>query len=412
VEFKQVDWVAVTQRVAGGRVVLAIDVAKSDMVATLLTSEGAVRVTFTWVHPQQSGELLGVLEALAEQASLEVVLEPSGTYGDALVAQLQRRAIAVFRVSPKRVHDVAEVYDGVPSLHDAKAAELIGRLHLQGLSQCWVEVSAARRELQAQVAQLAIAKGQWQTALNRLEARLSRHWPELETVLDLGTATVSALVAAYGDPAAVAADPHGARSLMRRVGGRWLAEETIAAVLASAGSSLGAPPVAGERGLLQGLAETVQGARRHGQAIEREIRQQVSEHPAVAALAPIVGTTTAAVLVAVLGDPREYANGGSYLKAMGLNLKERSSGTHQGQLKITKRGPGVVRFYLYYAALRLIHREPVVAQWFRQRTDHPGVVKGRSVVALMRKLAQALWRVAQGDPFEVERLFKAGARAA
>ncbi len=30
--------------------------------------------------------------------------------------------IALYRVSPKRVHDAAEVYDGVPSLHDAKAA--------------------------------------------------------------------------------------------------------------------------------------------------------------------------------------------------------------------------------------------------------------------------------------------------
>jgi transposase len=170
--------------------------------------------------------------------------------------------------------------------------------------------------------------------------------------------------------------------------------------------------VAGERVLLQGLAEALQGARRTSRAVERVIAQQLGAHPAVAALAPIVGTTTAAVLVAVLGDPREYANGGSYLKAMGLNLKERSSGTHQGQLKITKRGPGVVRFYLYYAALRLIHREPVVTQWFRQRTDHPGVLKGRSVVALMRKLAQALWQVAHGAQFDVHRLFKAGVRAA
>jgi len=59
-------------------------------------------------------------------------MEPSGTYGDALGWQLREAGIELYRVAPKRVHDAAEVYDGVPSLHDAKAAYLIGRLHLQG----------------------------------------------------------------------------------------------------------------------------------------------------------------------------------------------------------------------------------------------------------------------------------------
>jgi len=35
---------------------------------------------------------------------------------------------------------------------------------------------------------------------------------------------------------------------------------------------------------------------------------------------------------------------------MGLNLKEQSSGQHKGILRITKRGPGKVRFYLYWLA--------------------------------------------------------------
>jgi hypothetical protein len=47
------------------------------------------------------------------------------------------------------VHDAAEVYDGVPSLHDANAAELIGRLHLQGVSQMWEEPGEERREFNA-----------------------------------------------------------------------------------------------------------------------------------------------------------------------------------------------------------------------------------------------------------------------
>ena len=40
---------------------------------------------------------------------------------------------------------------------------------------------------------------------------------------------------------------------------------------------------------------------------------------------------TACVLWTSMGDPRKYHAAAAYRKAMGLNLKERSSGTYQGQ---------------------------------------------------------------------------------
>ena len=51
-----------------------------------------------------------------------------------------------------------------------------------------------------------------------MEAHLSRHWPELLDLLELGSVTLAGLVGVYGDTAAVAGDPVGAEALMRRVG--------------------------------------------------------------------------------------------------------------------------------------------------------------------------------------------------
>lgn len=51
-----------------------------------------------------------------------------------------------------------------------------------------------------------------------------------------------------------------------------------------------------------------------------------------------VGAGTLGVLLTTVGDPRNYPNGGSLLKALGLNLKERSSGARIGERAITKRG--------------------------------------------------------------------------
>ncbi len=405
VKFKQVKWSEVRGQLGGERVVVAVDVAKEDFVATVLTAAQEAVVTLGWRHPQETRKVIEQLVELGEGRRLEAVLEPSGTYGDALVWQLRQAGIGVYRVSPKRVHDAAEVYDGVPSLHDAKAAYLIGRLHLEGISQVWPEAAEGRRQVMAVLTQLRVSKGRQQSASNRLEAQLSRHWPECLEVLGLNTVTLPALIHAYGDPASVAADAEGAAALMRGRGGSGLRAEKIGALIASADGSLGVPCLMAERELLQWLAGDLVEARREVRRIERELARQVKREPVLVRMAGVVGTVSAAVLVAAVGSPQSYPDARSYLKALGLNLKERSSGKHKGQLKITKRGPSLARFYLYFAALRLLAHHPVVKRWYELKTNRPGAVKNKVVIALMRKLAQAVWQIAHGNPFEVNKLF-------
>jgi hypothetical protein len=50
-------------------------------------------------------------------------------------ALLKSEGVAVFMLSPKRVHDAKEVFDGVPSLHDAKSCVVMAQLHRQGVSR-------------------------------------------------------------------------------------------------------------------------------------------------------------------------------------------------------------------------------------------------------------------------------------
>jgi transposase len=160
------------------------------------------------------------------------------------------------------------------------------------------------------------------------------------------------------------------------------------------------------------LAADSNATRRELHDIEQEIERRVAASAVPARLGSVVGQVSAAVLVAALGDPSEYPDAASYTKAIGLNLKERSSGKHKGQLKITKRGPAVARFYLYFAALRLIARDPEVHHWYARKVARPGALKGKTVVELMRKLARALWHVARGATFEAKRLFAAEPLAA
>lgn len=405
VECKHVNWQRIAEGTHEESIVLAIDVAKQDFVALLQTASGVLLERIKWVHPQETRTVLAGIAHLQTAARVEAVMESSGTYGDALRWQLQRQGVVVYRVSAKRVHDAAEVLDGVPSLHDAKAAEIIAELHRQGRTQMWEEADAQRRGLAAQLKQLRQCKARYQADRNRLEALLSRHWPESLGLLGADSASLQQLVATYGGPAQIQAQASAAHAVLLKSGAPGLHVETATAVLASTADTLGVPCVAQEAALLRWQAQELIDARHAVRSCEQTIKKAVAEDAALTPMAAVVGAVTSAVLLASQGSPLSYPDARRYCKALGLNLKEHSSGTHHGRLSITKRGPGIARFYLYFAALRLIAQEPLVKRWFQAKTQRPGAVKGKQVVELMRKLAKALWHQAHGHTFEVDKLF-------
>jgi len=103
----------------------------------------------------------------------------------------------------------------------------------------------------------------------------------------------------------------------------------------------------------------------------------------------------------------------AYVKAMGLNLTERSSGTYKGKLKISKRGSSVVRYWMYLAALRLARKNSPVRPWYLRKKSKESDQAGKALVAIMRRLGLALYHVAaSGEAFEPARLFPGRRRAA
>jgi transposase len=397
-------------RLAGDRVVVGVDVAKHGMFATVMDESQKVHHTIRWRHPEETRDFVEHLKELRNiGASVQVAMEPTGVYGDALRFEIERAGFEVFRVNPKRSHDAAEVYDGVPSLHDAKSAAIVAKLHLDAASERWAIKSDQERELDAAVRVAEVYSKQFQQNRNRIEAVTARYWPELTEILDLGSATLLELLAAYGGPAAVASATSQARELMRGVGRGLLEKDKIEKVLASARSTIGQPQIEEERRLVQVLAtEARRNQKEARQAIQR-IEELTDKPGSVHELRPVIGRKTAAVVVAVAGDPRNYQSAAAFVKSLGLNLKENSSGeSKKGGLHITKRGPGIVRMMLYLAVLRRIQTDTVMRAWYAKKVARMGgAQKTKAIVAVMRKLAAALWYVARGATFDSRKLFDA-----
>jgi hypothetical protein len=237
-----------------------------------------------------------------------------------------------------------------------------------------------------------------------LEALLARHWPEVTRLLKLSSATLLRVLARYGSPAALAADP-AAGARLGHWGKSFLRPAKVQQVLTSAQRTQGVRLGEMEQRRLQEYAQQVLAARREMRRSQRQLRRLAQAEPVLQAQGQAVGVATACVLWASLGDPRQYGSGPAYRKAMGLNLVERSSGEYQGQLRISKRGQPRVRPWLYLAVLRLIRREGV-RDWYRAKKQQGPRATGKALVGVMRKLAVGLHRVAvMGQAFEPRRLF-------
>ena len=404
---KSLDASPLVEDVEDQRVIVGIDVAKEKMVAAVVDEGDAVLKIVGWSHPIETAGFVELVRALAGSAAdVAVAMEPSGVYGDALRWQLIEAGFEVHRVSPKKSYDASEIYDGVPSSHDGKSSAIVAWLHGQGKSEPWPVRTERERGLTALLRVLEVHSKQFRQNRNRLEGFVARHWPELTRYLDLDKATLLELLLAYGGPAAVAANLGQARELMLRVGGAALGREKVEAVLESAQHTVGMPQVAEEVAMVQAIAAEA----RRNQKSERAARGRVEELSAAEGstkeMQAVVGKTTAAVIVAAAGDPLNYESPQAFQKSVGLNLKERSSGKKVGALRITKRGSGTARMFLYMASLRLIQSDETVRAWYTKKVARDGGrQKIKAVVAVSRKLTLALWHVARGEEFDSSKLF-------
>jgi transposase len=387
--------------------IVSVDVAKTKFVAALATAAGEVLRILRFEHPRQTLAFLRVIEALQANAlEPRVVMEPTGTYGDPLRHQCHKRGVRVEMMSPKHTHDFAEVLDGVPSMHDPKAAVALAQLAKLRPGKVWTPDGSAKRELRALLDRRWPMLQTQALYFGHLEGMLARHWPELDGLVKVHEQrSWMALLHRYPGPHLVAASSKEAAATLHNASRGMLAAACIESIIDSARTTLGVPMMEEEERRLRFVVEQIERETRGLDALDDEIAKHVGRDAVTSQIAVVVGPACAAALVSYLGSPAAYDRASALEKAIGLNLKVKSSGEQDGKVHITKRGPAPVRQLLYMAVLRLVQSDPIVAAWYRARSSYNDKNKLRAVVAVMRKLTHALWHVARGARFDASKLF-------
>lgn len=385
---------------------VGIDVSKEEFVVCLRYTDGIFERPWKAHSTRELGLLVDLLKQLNQLRAVRIGLESTGTYGDGLRQALTDAGLDVRRVSNTACANYAETFDGVPSQHDGKDAAIIAELVAFGKSQPWPWQVASSQEqsLECWVQWLTVQQEMEQCWLGRMEAWLARHWPELTGLLTLGSATLLRVLSEYGDPAALSRDPD-VKQKLARWGGSFLRPEKIEALLESARNTVGVRVTPAMAEQVQRFAREVQRCRTEKDRALEEMAKVAADHAVIQSMATVVGFATACVAWVTLGDVRNYSSGAAYRKAMGLNLKERSSGKHKGELKITKRGSGLLRRWLYFAAMRAC-QQVEINPWYEAKKKKENGRAGKALVAIMRKLALAMFQVgARGATYQPSLLF-------
>jgi transposase len=385
-DVKNVQMETLLKRAPEGAVTVGLDVAKNEVFVVVRWSNGEFERPWRARSPGQVGMLVALLKELGQARSLIVAMESTGTYGDPLRGKLAEAGVRLHRVGGKAASDYAEIFDGVPSQHDGKDAAIVAELTAFGKSRPWpyCEPTAFDAELEYHVDWLDAQQSIRMMWIGRMEGLLARHWPEATKLLRLTSTTADRLA-------------EWSKGTVRAT--------KIAALISSAAETIGTRQTPRDVARVRRFAALALAATRHVKQARRKLEELAESCEVLRRQAEVIGGATACVLWVSLGDPRNYFCGKAYRKAMGLHLKERSSGTHQGQLKITKRGPAIVRKWLYFAALRWV-QDPAVRRWYEAKKARDKDRGTGAAIAVAGKLALALHAVAvRGAQFEAWRLF-------
>jgi transposase len=149
--------------------------------------------------------------------------------------------------------------------------------------------------------------------------------------------------------------------------------------------------------------------------VEKDIVALLSEIPMANQLRSIkgLGPIFIAAILSCTGDIRQYAHGRQLLRKAGLNLAERMSGKHKGQIMLSKRGDATLRKYMYLATITLVGTNPVFRQMHENNVQIKQMKKQQSIFKLLGKLARILVGIVQqGESFLPEKAAPNCAQAA
>lgn len=319
-----------------------------------------------------------------------VGVESTGPYGIPLMYFLDTKPVTQVLVNTKHTKKVKELLDNSPGKSDKKdpyvmadIIELNRWLHVvlphgvvaelrhysHSLDRHKTTRTGFYNQLQGLIFQIFPEFHQvFNDVTTKTAQYLIRHYPTPQSIVNLGLDELTALIKQKS---------HGKMKADR-------AKQLYDAAQHSVGIRDGLVSITQEIGHLVAMIDQLNGYIQEFEAIISDLLTQV---PISRYLLSVkgYGKVTVACIIGEIVDFSQFEVKEELVKYSGLNLFEISSGAHQGQKHISKRGRPLLRKILFFAAMNVVRKGGIYHDKYQAYLDR-GMPKLKALTAISRKL--------------------------
>ena len=385
--------------VNGNTMIVTIDIGKKIHYGYFRGTDGQDIKPFPFHNVKKSYEEFW-MKALQfkQQKNLEEIVvgfESTGPYAEPLMNFLSQKPVRLVQVNPMHTKRLKELTGNSPNKTDCKDPRVIADVIALGHALTVVVPEGSAAELRRLTQARQRASKNRNAMINQLHHLVFVIFPEFTQAIKM-IASKSALYLLKNYPSPADIVELGLEDLqthLRKISLGRLKQCQIKSLFEAAGNTAGIDN--GRKSLLieiKHLACCIEQESEFIDHLEKQMRQYLKQIPYSQNILSIkgIGEVTLAGLIGEVGDFRQFKTIAEIMKLAGLDLYEISSGKHQGQRHISKRGRSHLRKLLFFAAINTIRTKGIMNWPYRKMIDK-GMPKVKAVVAISRKLLRIIF---------------------
>lgn len=378
-----------------------IDVASEKHFVAVISGEGEVLKKAQPFAEDDEG-YAHLFETLGDKGDVLVAMEATGHYWKNLFAALAAEGYRVAVINPLRTRRFAEE-DLQRTKTDAIDALGIASFAAQKKPEAAKLPDSATEELRELVRFRHRTMQDFTDRVRQLHRLVDLGFPEFTRyVHSLDSELASSVLKDYPTAEAFVGVRPKTLSNLKYDGRHFVGLELANQLIDAAKRSVGRHHGDAYRVQVKCYCEDLDVLRRRLKELDREITTKLDQHEIGKLLTTIdgIGPTTAAKLVAVLGDPSDFKSERALASYLGLVPALRLSGKAQkGRAGLTNLGNVQLRSALYMPTLTAVRKNPWLKRFYERLISH-GKPPKLALIAAMRKLLTAIYSVAKNKkPF-------------
>jgi transposase len=332
--------------------------------------------------------------------------ESTGPYAEPLYHYLKKKPVKLVQINPMHSKRVKEMSGNSPNKTDRKDPRVIADIISLGHALTLVVPEGSAAQLRRLTHGRERALKARTAMLNQLQHLIFVIFPEfLSIIKNISTKTAAYLLKHHATPESIVElGVDELTQVMKKVSrgklGRQRAEELFEAAKSCGGVRDGKESILLE---IEHLNASIDYENRFIESLEKQMVCYLEQIPYSVSLLSIkgLGVVTVAGLIGEVGDFKKFDTHSEIMKLAGFDLFEVSSGQHQGQRHISKRGRALMRKLLFFAAINAVKPHGIMHAHYHQMRDN-GKPKIKALVAISRKLLRLIFALARDNTMYIE----------